>query len=168
MNFRVYLPKQRFIRSFVSRQHFPAQRKGGGISKGGNPGSPLWLRAEGTHRTDCRLRKNKPDPNRLPRQHSTLFTAASRKYIHARPSERKRGTTRIDSGGTPPPRRDSIGTHDRANGMSDDANMGAASTLPQCEYAPASRCREVYFFWLVHTITEELKERGVQRRIWRS
>ena len=25
-----------------------AQRKGGGISKGGNLGSPLWLRAEGT------------------------------------------------------------------------------------------------------------------------
>ena len=38
-------PNQRFIRSFVSRQHFPAQRKGGGISKGGNLGSPLWLRA---------------------------------------------------------------------------------------------------------------------------
>ena len=35
MNFRVYLPKQRFIRTFVSRQYFPAQRKGGGISKGG-------------------------------------------------------------------------------------------------------------------------------------
>ena len=38
-----------------------AQRKGGGISKGGNPGSPLWLRAKGTHRIDCQLRKNKPD-----------------------------------------------------------------------------------------------------------
>ena len=48
---RIRSPKQRFIRSFVSRQHFPAQRKGGGISKGGNPGSPLWLRAEGTYRT---------------------------------------------------------------------------------------------------------------------
>ena len=35
MNFRVYLPKQRFIRTFVSRQYFPAQRKGGGISKMG-------------------------------------------------------------------------------------------------------------------------------------
>ena len=30
-------PKQRFIRTFVSRPHFPAQRKGGGISKEGNP-----------------------------------------------------------------------------------------------------------------------------------
>ena len=50
---RIRSPKQRFIRSFVSRQHFPAQRKGGGISKGGNLGSPLWLRAvrHALHRT---------------------------------------------------------------------------------------------------------------------
>ena len=61
MNFRVYLPKQRYILSYVSQSALSAQRKGGGISKGGNPGSPLWLRAKGTHRTDCRLRKNKPD-----------------------------------------------------------------------------------------------------------
>ncbi len=37
-----------------------AQRKGGGISKGGNLGSPLWLRAKHAC-IDCRLRKNKPD-----------------------------------------------------------------------------------------------------------
>ena len=62
---RIRSPKQRFIRSFVSRQHFPAQRKGGGISKGGNPGSPLWLRAEGTHRTDYRLRKTNQTRKKL-------------------------------------------------------------------------------------------------------
>ena len=32
---RIRSPKQRFIRTFVSRQHCPVQRKGGGISKGG-------------------------------------------------------------------------------------------------------------------------------------
>ena len=121
-----------------------AQRKGGGISKGGNLGSPLWLRAEGTpwiklspqknqtRHTDSyhkwsaatttiihysfftihlfrspfdpvpearpaqsyRFIINRPDTHRLPRQHSTLFTAAPREYIHARPSECKRATTR--------------------------------------------------------------------------
>ena len=50
-------PKQRYILSYVSRPHFPAQRKGGGISTRGNPGSPLWLRAGGTHRRDYRLKK---------------------------------------------------------------------------------------------------------------
>ena len=46
MYLRIRSPKQRFIRSYVSRQHCPVQRKGGGISKGGNLGSPLWLRAK--------------------------------------------------------------------------------------------------------------------------
>ena len=61
-----YVPPHPFTEAEV-HTHFcqpsvlSAQRKGGGISKGGNPGSPLWLRAKGTHRIDCRLRKNKPD-----------------------------------------------------------------------------------------------------------
>ena len=109
-----YVPLHPFTEAEV-HTHFcqpsvlSAQRKGGGISKGGNPGSPLWLRAKHAC-IDCRPRKNKPDTHRLPRQHSTLFTAAPREYIHARPSERKRGTTRI----------------------------GCSVTLPQCEHAPAS------------------------------
>ena len=116
MNFRVYLPKQRNIRSFFSRQHFPAQRKGGGISKGGNLGSPLWLRAKHAC-IDCRLRKNKPDTHRLPRQHSTLFTAAPREYFHARPSECKRATTRTR-----------VQRH-AASVRARTANTGAAATL---------------------------------------
>ena len=91
---RIRSPKQRFIRSFVSRQHFPAQRKGGGISKGGNPGSPLWLRAEGTPCTDCRLIRTN--------QTRTDYPDNIQHYL--------------------PPRRESIGAHDRANGMSDYAN----------------------------------------------
>ena len=35
MNFRVYLPKQRFIRSFVSRQHYWLKEKEEGFPKGG-------------------------------------------------------------------------------------------------------------------------------------
>ena len=58
---RIRSPKQRFIRTFVSRQHFPAQRKGGGISKGGNPGSPLWLRAGGTPAQTIDLRQHRTE-----------------------------------------------------------------------------------------------------------
>ena len=70
---RIRSPKQRFIRSFVSRQHFPAQRKGGGISKGGNLGSPLWLRAKHAC-IDCRLRKNKPDTKKAYYKRSAATT----------------------------------------------------------------------------------------------
>ena len=35
MNFRVYLPNQRFIRSYVSRQHFRLKEKEEGFPKGG-------------------------------------------------------------------------------------------------------------------------------------
>ena len=37
-----------------------AQRKGGGISKGGNLGSPLWLRAKGTPAQTIELIKATP------------------------------------------------------------------------------------------------------------
>ena len=40
MNFRVYLPNQRFIRTFVSRQHFRFKEKEEGFPKGGEPGFP--------------------------------------------------------------------------------------------------------------------------------
>ena len=63
-----YVPPFPFTKAEV-HTHFcqpsvlSAQRKGGGISKGGNPGSPLWLRAKHAC-IDCRLRKNKPATNK--------------------------------------------------------------------------------------------------------
>ena len=71
-----------------------AQRKGGGISKGGNPGSPLWLRAKHAC-IDCRLRKNKPDTHRLPRQQYLInYRRAARVCLRTTERE-KRAITRI-------------------------------------------------------------------------
>ena len=74
--------KQRFIRTFVSRQHCPVQRKGGGISKGGNLGSPLWLRAEGTPAQTIGS-ENKPDTKKL------TIKGAQRPFIFHFPFERR-------------------------------------------------------------------------------
>ena len=51
-----------------------AQGKGGGISKGGNLGSPLWLRAGGTPWIKLSPQKNKPDTKKAYYKRSAATT----------------------------------------------------------------------------------------------
>ena len=56
-------PKQMSILSYVSRQQLRHKEKEEGFPQGGNLGSPLWLRAKGTHRIKLSVHKNKPATN---------------------------------------------------------------------------------------------------------
>ena len=60
MKRRIRSPMQRNIRSFFSRQHFRLKEKEEGFPKGGNLGSPLWLRAKGTPAQTIELIKATP------------------------------------------------------------------------------------------------------------
>ena len=68
MNRRIRSSNQRFIRSFVSRQHFPALRKGGGISKRGKH----WF----TSLAPCEARLQRLPVNNIQTRHAqtTLTT----------------------------------------------------------------------------------------------
>ena len=116
---RIRSPKQRFIRTFVSRPHFPAQRKGGGISKGGNPGSPLWLRAvrHALHRTSGSSGQTRHAQPTLTTFNITYRRAAR---VYSRTTERMECTiTRI----------------------------ACSVTLPQCEHAPSTWVVDVVGGW---------------------
>ena len=55
-NLRFLSPKQMSILSSVSRKQLRLKEKEEGFPQGGNLGSPLWLRAGGTHCRSCRTK----------------------------------------------------------------------------------------------------------------
>ena len=87
-------PKQRYILSHVSRQHFRLKEKEEGFPKGGTL-VHLFGSVRSTHCRDCRLRKNKPDTHRLPRQQYLInYRRAARVCLRTTERE-KRAITRI-------------------------------------------------------------------------
>ena len=79
MNLRVYLPKQRNIRSLFNRQHFRLKEKEEGFPRG-DPGSPLWLRAKGTPAQTIDLIKATPLGDRLSALHA-IFRQIFRHFL---------------------------------------------------------------------------------------
>ncbi len=69
----LHLPKQMSILSFVSRKQLRHKEKEEGFPQGGNLGSPLWLRAEGTHRIKLSVHKNKPATHQSYNQNFFIF-----------------------------------------------------------------------------------------------
>ena len=70
---RIRSPKQRFIRTFVSRQYFRLKEKEEGFPKGGTL-VHLFGSVRSTHCRDCRLRKNKPDTKKAYYKRSAATT----------------------------------------------------------------------------------------------
>ena len=96
MNRRIRSPNQSGIRSFVSRQHFRLKEKEEGFPKGGNLGSPLWLRAKhAIHKARRSLsrEKNTGSQNQVSREKQPVKAAAAVvKEASARPGAGCRAT----------------------------------------------------------------------------